>query len=214
MSIYQKRPGNEETDVIHREGFVSGTLPSSVTEEKLTQINAKLAQGEIPADLQAALPTGSPFKDYGEIDNVFDDGKTVLKHNPGEVLLVDVWATWCGPCQKPMQHNQEMLVKNKEQWAGKARIVAVSVDQDKPTIVNRVNSKKWTDIIHLTLLGWKGEHPLIQDFRVQGIPFVCLVDTHGKIDFLGHPSQVKLQERINQLISGKEEKHESAAPVA
>lgn len=41
---------------------------------------------------------------------------------------MDVWATWCGPCQRPMQHNQDMLNNNDEKWKGKVRIVAVSVD--------------------------------------------------------------------------------------
>lgn len=59
---------------------------------------------------------------------MFDDGKTELAHKPGEVLLVDVWATWCGPCQKPMAHNQEMLEKNLDIWKDKVRIVGVSVD--------------------------------------------------------------------------------------
>jgi thiol-disulfide isomerase/thioredoxin len=61
---------------------------------------------------------------------VFDNGKTVLAHRPGEVLLVDVWATWCPPCQQPMAHNQEMLETNPH-WNGKVRIVGVSVDDDK-----------------------------------------------------------------------------------
>jgi len=66
---------------------------------------------------------------------VFDDGKTHLEHKEGEVLLVDVWATWCGPCQKPMQHNQDMLAKNKEKWGNKVRIIGLSVDEEKQTII-------------------------------------------------------------------------------
>ena len=52
------------------------------------------------------------------------------------MLLIDVWATWCGPCQKPMAHNQEMLVKNN--WGDKVRIVGVSVDDDIYYIKRRV----------------------------------------------------------------------------
>ena len=112
-------------------------------------------------------------------------------------MLVDVWATWCGPCQRPMQHNQEMLEKNETAWSGKARIVAVSVDEKKESVVTRVNTKGWTKIEHLTLLGWKHDHKLIKDFAISGIPFVCLVDKWGKINFTGHPSSINLEERIN-----------------
>lgn len=61
---------------------------------------------QINCDFDVIQETGGAFNNYGEIDNVFDEGKTLLAHKPGEVLLVDVWATWCGPCQKPMKHNQ------------------------------------------------------------------------------------------------------------
>lgn len=152
------------------------------------------------ADISQALPANSPFGDYGEIDNVFDEGKTHLKHKEGEVILVDVWATWCGPCQRPMQHNQEMLEKNPA-WSGKARIVAVSVDDQKPVVVTRVNTKGWTKVEHLTLNGWDNDHKLIKDFAISGIPFVCLVDKWGKINYMGHPSSIDLEATINKLIA-------------
>jgi hypothetical protein len=96
-----------------------------------------------------------------------------------------------------MQHNQDMLNKNAEKWKENVRIVAVSVDDQKEVIVNRINTRGWTKIEHLTLLGWKHDHPLISDFEIQGIPFVFLVDKEGKINFIGHPSEINLEERIN-----------------
>ena len=65
-----------------------------------------MQEEKIDADLEIPLETGGPFSNYGQIDNVFDEKKTILAHELGEVLLVDVWATWCPPCQKPMGHNQ------------------------------------------------------------------------------------------------------------
>jgi hypothetical protein len=49
-------------------------------------------------------------------------------------------------------------------------------------------------------LGWDSSHPLISDFNIQGIPFVFLVDKYGFINFLGHPSEINLEQRINELL--------------
>lgn len=68
-------------------------------------------------------------------------------------------------------------------------------------IVTRVNSRKWTKIQHLTLLGWKGDHQLIKNFSISGIPFVCLVDKFGKIAYTGHPNSIKLEDKINELLN-------------
>lgn len=61
--------------------------------------------------------------------------------------------------------------------------------------------KKWDKITHLTFPGWNKDHPLIKEFKIQGIPFVCLVDKFGKINYIGHPNQIDLQKRINELLS-------------
>jgi hypothetical protein len=96
------------------------------------------------------------------------------------------------------------------------RIIGVSVDDEKDTIKQRVESKKWNKIVHLTLLGWKNDHGLIKDYKIQGIPFVCLVDKFGKVNYVGHPSQVNLEERINELVKQTSEakQEQAAAPEA
>jgi len=51
-----------------------------------------------------------------------------IQHGEGEVLLIDFWATWCPPCQRPMAHNQEMLEKHGKEWGKSVRIIGVSID--------------------------------------------------------------------------------------
>ena len=71
-----------------------------------------------------------------------------LEHKEGEVWLVDFWATWCPPCQKPMAHNQEMLEKRAADWGSNVRIIGISIDQTKDIVVKHCEEKKWMSIEH------------------------------------------------------------------
>lgn len=97
-----------------------------------------------------------------------------------------------------------MLEKNAEKWGDKVKIIAVSVDDNKEGVVKRITERKWEKIIHYKLNGWDGDHPLIKDFSIDGIPFVALVDTTGTLNYIGHPSEGNLEERISSLLEGKE----------
>lgn len=112
-----------------------------------------------------------------------------------------------------MRQNQVMLTKNEAAWKGKVRIVGISIDAEKEPAKQWVTKKGWNKIQHLILLGWKADHPLIKDFSVGEIPFVCLVDKFGKINYTGHPSLISLQECINSLVAEeKEDEPEIIAP--
>ena len=123
-----------------------------------------------------------------------------ITHNEGEVILVDFWATWCPPCQKPMAHNQEMLEKRKDDWAGKVRIIGVSIDQTKEKMVEHVNNKGWTAVEHYH----RHKSDCSEVYGVQGVPHVLLLDTKGRIVFKGHPATRKdLEADFDTLLKGE-----------
>src|SRR5687768_16104873 len=72
-------------------------------------------------------------------------GKPIKSFKPGEVYVVEFWATWCGPCKQSIPHLTEMAKK----YEGKATFTGVSVWEEKnPTdtkYMNKVASfvKEW-----------------------------------------------------------------------
>jgi thiol-disulfide isomerase/thioredoxin len=83
-------------------------------------------------------PTGVPFIPITEVIDIFNLEDKSIEHKPGQVLLIDFWATWCGPCQEPMAHNQEMLEHHSERWGDRVRIIGLSIDKDPETVVKHV----------------------------------------------------------------------------
>lgn len=94
-----------------------------------------------------------------------------------------------------------MLEKNGERWGDKVKIIAISVDDDLKALQERIEAKKWNKIIHYTAGGWDNENKLLSNFELSGIPFVALVDKSGNLNFCGHPSEVNLETRIDELLS-------------
>jgi hypothetical protein len=99
-----------------------------------------------------------------------------------------------------------MLKKNEEQWKYKVEIVGLSVDDDRAAVEKRVKDKDWRGVTHYKFLkGWDGENDAMKLFEIDGIPFVALVNKFGKIVYMGHPSECKLEEEINKLVEETED---------
>jgi len=118
----------------------------------------------------------------------------------GTVTLIDFWATWCPPCQGPMAHNQEMLAKHGAEWGDKVKIYGFSIDNSIEPLKQKINEKGWTSPIQYHVRNGTCQADKLFSFR--GIPFCVLLDTEGKVVFMGHPSQRKFEDDFKTLLDG------------
>ncbi len=95
----------------------------------------------------------------------------------GKYVLIDLWATWCGPCIGELPHLEKAYQKFKDK---NFDILSISFDRN-PEIVKKFRSGKWSmPWLHAFAEGaFDGE--IGQKFEVIGIPKPILIDPQGKI---------------------------------
>jgi len=163
----------------------------------------------VDVSVTSKLGAGDPYSTIANLVSIKADGPVELAHKEGEVWLVDFWATWCPPCQAPMAHNQAMLEKREKDWAGKVRIIGISIDQTKEAVVTHCESKKWMSIEHYH----RATSDCSKVYGVSGVPHVMLIDKNGKIAFMGHPANRKdLEADLDTLSKGETISGEGCAP--
>ena len=105
-----------------------------------------------------------------------NDKDVSLSDFKGKVVLVDVWATWCGPCRGEIPH----LKKLEEEMHGTDVVfLGVSVDEAK-------DKQKWLDFIKKEELGGiqvhaSGWSKIAKDYKIKGIPRFMVFDKKGNI---------------------------------
>jgi hypothetical protein len=92
-----------------------------------------------------------------------------------------------------------MIEKNGAKWGDRVRICGISIDKDTQTVVNHVKTNKWESVEHFH----RGGSTASEDYGAKGVPHMVLVDTQGKIVFIGHPAVRNLEKDIDELLEGK-----------
>jgi thiol-disulfide isomerase/thioredoxin len=117
------------------------------------------------------------------------DGRAVdLAALRGKVVLVDFWATWCGPCMNEMPHVKDVYAKYRDRGF---EVIGVSLDGDGITKGIQSGVRTQEDFLaflerekmpwpqHYDNLGWKNE--FAQKFSIKSIPAVFLLDRDGRV---------------------------------
>jgi thiol-disulfide isomerase/thioredoxin len=131
---------------------------------------------------------GKAAKDF-TLDTL--DGKTVkLSALKGDVVVLDFWATWCGPCQHSLPHLQK-LSADKERADKGLKVYAVN-DQEKKNVVQAfLNENHYTFTVPLDKDG-----KVMESYMVQGIPTTVIVGRDGVIAkvFVGYGGEDSAKE--------------------
>ncbi|HEY2148399.1 MAG TPA: TlpA disulfide reductase family protein, partial [Pirellulales bacterium] len=136
---------------------------------------------------------GRPMRIFGTLTDGdrFDASKL-----EGKVVLVDFWATWCGPCRKELPN----VKRNYEKYHARGfEVVGVSLDTDADALQAFLAKEqiRWPVLVGNDQTGAGWETPLAIYYGVQSVPTAILVDQQGKV--------VSLNARGDNLIRRLEE---------
>jgi thiol-disulfide isomerase/thioredoxin len=162
---------------------VTAKLVTTLTDPSIIFSAYASQLGKLPDIVGAAFPEitlhaldGSPFS------------PTSLRGHP---VLIDMWATWCGPCLMQMPSLDRIFKATKN-----TGLVVLSVDQDK-------DPKDAADYLHRKNFAWANYHADGKGLNLvnEGIPFNVLIDADGKIVYAhsGIDNEQGLENAIKSL---------------
>ena len=151
-------------------------LERAIKESPTTKVDGSTIKEACESEIKLVklLAVGSPLPDVGGTE-LRDQKKQTITGMKGNVVLLDIWATWCGPCISMIPHERDLVEKLKSK---PFKLISVSVDEKKDTL-EKFLTKTPMPWIHW----WDNgeENPIVEKLKVRGYPTLYLIDANGKI---------------------------------
>jgi thiol-disulfide isomerase/thioredoxin len=175
--------------------LLEAAIPKLKSDNK--EVQEELAGANFEGMLNRLKLVGNPIEISGDLlgGGVFD-----MEQFRGKVVLVDYWATWCGPCIRELPNVLRLYRAYHDKGF---EVIGVNIDQEPEEAKEFIRTRKlpWDSIYSKNEEERDFNHPLAKRYGLSGIPTAILVNQEGKVvhlDAHGETLEAELKKLLGE----------------